>query len=430
MVGDRRFRRRPRAGSQNAVARRVAVAVSFVAALTVSALVAPPEGATARTPGGCVTRYQVVRGDGWWSVANKVKVPLAALLAANNAQVSTPLYPGMSLCVPAVGATPSAPSTSALPPACVVSYRVVAGDGWLKVAARFGVDVGALLAANNATLQTMLFPGRSLCVPGQGAAPTTLPTTGTTSPDMSIPPSTVPSTCAVPYQVRAGDGWWLIAVQNRVSLASLLAANNATSQTALFAGRTVCLPAGAQVPTTTTVPSTVPLPVPQIVFPVQGPCWFADTWLAPRGGGRRHEGVDIIASRAGYVYAAVAGTLSKQALDRPGSLAGNAWWLTGADGSYFFYAHLLAFPPGLEVGSKVEAGQVIGWVGSTGNASGPHLHFEIHPAGGPAVNPTPAVVAVNGCRSTVPPAQPGGVAPPLLPPPSMTSTTTTTVPAG
>jgi murein DD-endopeptidase MepM/ murein hydrolase activator NlpD len=409
--------------------------VSFVGALTVSALVAPPDGATARTPGGCSTTYQVVRGDGWWGVANKVKAPLASLLAANNAQVATPLYPGMLLCVPASGATPPAPPATSTPAVCAVSYQVVAGDGWLKVASRSSVDVRLLLSANNATLKTMLFPGRVLCVPGQVPATTVPPLPGTTLPEISPSPSTVPAACAVPYQVVAGDGWWLIASRSKVSLSSLLAANNATVRTALFAGRTVCLPAGTQVPTpstSTTVPA--PAPVPQIVFPVQGPCWFADTWLAPRGGGRRHEGVDIIASRAGFVYAAVSGTLSKQALDRPGSLAGNAWWLTSADGSYFFYAHLLAFAPGLAVGSTVEAGQVIGWVGSSGNASGPHLHFEIHPAGGPAVNPTPAVAAVNGCRSTVPPTQPGGAAPPSLPPLATpvvsTTASTTTSPAG
>jgi Peptidase family M23 len=155
-----------------------------------------------------------------------------------------------------------------------------------------------------------------------------------------------------------------------------------------------------------TTPTSVPV-VPLGAFPVQGPCSFTDTWGAPRSGGRVHEGVDIIAKSGQYVYAVVDGTLSKQAVDKPGGLSGNAWWLTTSDRSYYFYAHLSGFAPDLKVGSKVVAGQIIGYVGMTGNAAAPHLHFEIHPGGGSAINPTPSVKAVDGCKNTTPLPQPG-----------------------
>ena len=119
----------------------------------------------------------------------------------------------------------------------------------------------------------------------------------------------------------------------------------------------------------------------------------------PRGAGRRHEGVDIHGSTNQYIYAVADGTLTSRAWDQPGLRAGNAWWLTAADGSgtYWFYAHLSEFAPGLKVGSRVEAGQVIGLLGRPGNAGGMHLHFEIHPGGAAAINPDPAVRAMGGC---------------------------------
>ncbi len=156
-------------------------------------------------------------------------------------------------------------------------------------------------------------------------------------------------------------------------------------------------------PAGSTPANTAPAITSITVFPVLGPCWFSDTWMAPRAGGRRHEGVDIIARTGQPLYAVVDGTITRQFFDRPGSLGGNALRLTAADGTYFHYAHLSAFAEGVGLDSRVVAGQVIGYVGSTGSSSAPHLHFEYHPGGGAAVNPFPIVKAVDGCRSTTPP---------------------------
>jgi peptidoglycan hydrolase-like protein with peptidoglycan-binding domain len=147
-----------------------------------------------------------------------------------------------------------------------------------------------------------------------------------------------------------------------------------------------------------TPPSAQPAPKVRLdARPVQGPCWTADSWLAPRGGGRLHLGVDIIAARGKELYAVTSGRISQVYKNYRGSLAGNGIKIARSDGTYFFYAHLQKLAPGIKLGTSVRAGQVVGWVGATGNAAGPHLHLEIHPGGGAAINPYPAVKAIGAC---------------------------------
>jgi peptidoglycan hydrolase-like protein with peptidoglycan-binding domain len=138
------------------------------------------------------------------------------------------------------------------------------------------------------------------------------------------------------------------------------------------------------------------------VFPVQGNCSFENTWHAPRSGGRQHVGVDIIAKEGNLLYAVADGTITKIYTAANDKLAGNGIRLMKADGTYFFYGHMLRLADGIGIGTKVKAGQVVGYVGKTGGTTTPHLHFEIHPFGGEAIDPTAAVDAVNGCGITAP----------------------------
>ncbi len=123
--------------------------------------------------------------------------------------------------------------------------------------------------------------------------------------------------------------------------------------------------------------------------PVKGSHEFIDSWGFPRSGGRRHKGVDVLATIGTPIVAPVNGVVSF----RSNSVGGRSFHLTDEFGNYYYGTHLSAYG---DIEGEVRAGQVIGYVGDDGNAAGiPHLHFEIHPGGRPnAINPYPDTAAV------------------------------------
>lgn len=128
-------------------------------------------------------------------------------------------------------------------------------------------------------------------------------------------------------------------------------------------------------------------------FPVLGEgISYGDDYGDPRAGTGWHHGTDLFGPTGTPLVAVADGVLSKVGVN---TLGGNRLWLTDDLGNEYYYAHLSAFAPGSVDGTRVRAGQVIGFLGNTGQAitTPPHLHFEIHPAGGDSVNPYPYLVA-------------------------------------
>ncbi|MEM9892199.1 MAG: M23 family metallopeptidase [Actinomycetota bacterium] len=129
-------------------------------------------------------------------------------------------------------------------------------------------------------------------------------------------------------------------------------------------------------------------------FPVAWPydTPLIDSWGFPRMPGTPdehwHEGIDLFAPAGTPLVAAERGVIIKISTGRLGGLT---FWLRGESGAEWYYAHLQSYADGLHVGQVVEAGQVLGFVGNTGNAVGtpPHLHLQLHPDGGDPVNPYP-----------------------------------------
>jgi murein DD-endopeptidase MepM/ murein hydrolase activator NlpD len=165
------------------------------------------------------------------------------------------------------------------------------------------------------------------------------------------------------------------------------------------------------------VPSTTAAPATTLVgsWPTKGPgtmlfpmnpsprCVVLDNFGDGRSGGRVHLGTDILATLGQEVYAVEDGVLYRQSIaGQSGTeLSGNGWNLRGASGTTYAFLHLSGFATGLQVGSTVTKGQLIGYVGDTGNP-GPgnyHLHFEVHPDGGAAVNAYPLLNIPTVCTT-------------------------------
>ena len=113
----------------------------------------------------------------------------------------------------------------------------------------------------------------------------------------------------------------------------------------------------------------------------------ADTWGAPRGTGRRHEGQDIFAAKGTPILSATNGFIYKIGEN---NLGGQTVSVLGSGGRVYYYAHLDSYAKGIAVGDRVSKRTVLGYVGTTGNAQGtpPHLHFGIYSWTG-AINPLP-----------------------------------------
>jgi murein DD-endopeptidase MepM/ murein hydrolase activator NlpD len=126
-----------------------------------------------------------------------------------------------------------------------------------------------------------------------------------------------------------------------------------------------------------------------LICPIRGPVSFVDSWGAPRATTGSHQGVDLMSPRGTPDVAVVSGNVEMHG----GSVSGLGVWLRGDDGNLYYYFHLDAYEGGPR---HVSQGDVVGYVGNTGDASGgaTHTHFEIHPGGGPAVNPYPSVARV------------------------------------
>ena len=218
-------------------------------------------------------------------------------------------------------------------------------------------------------------------------APTTSTTTSTTAPTTT---STTTSTTAPTTTSTTTSTTAPTTTSTTTSTTTTSTTTTSTTSTTTTSTTTTTRP--------TTTTTTRPPPPPDSGYDFEGVCpadqpnTFVDTWGAPRSGGRRHQGVDLLAARGTPVRAIHDGVLFR--VDQ-GGLGGLFIWLRSPWGDEYYYAHLDGFGPGIRTGVTAEQGDLIGYVGTSGNSPDyiPHLHFEYHPGGGSAVNPYSVAVA-------------------------------------
>ena len=226
-------------------------------------------------------------------------------------------------------------------------YTVRRGDTLSSIAARQLRTVDALAQANGISDPNRIFTGEVLTIPDASAS---------TGSVVGI------------VDVRAGDTLSRIAGRAGVSSATLIAANGLAAPYYVYTGGRLLLGVrnGA---------ATAKL----VRCPAAG-AKFMNDWGFFRSDTGLHQGNDMMAKRGTPIVAPVSGTVTQGV----GTIGGNYFRLIGADGTMYYGAHLNSFGKK----GKVKAGDVLGTVGNTGDADGgpTHLHFEIHPAGGAAVN--------------------------------------------
>jgi murein DD-endopeptidase MepM/ murein hydrolase activator NlpD len=236
-------------------------------------------------------------------------------------------------------------------------YTVGRGDTLSSIAAHNGTTVRALVEANAIQDPNFILIGQSLALPGP-----------------PIPASSDPGI----VKVELGDTLPKISARTGVPVETLMAANSLKPTSMIYAGGQLLLAPRNAAPSA----ALARCPVPG--------ARFMNDWGFPRSTTGFHQGNDLMAKRGTPVAAPVSGTVTQNV----GSISGNQVRLVGSDGTLYVGAHLDKFG---KAGS-VKAGDTIGYVGDTGDAKGgpTHLHFEVHPGGGAAVNPYQVLVAA--CR--------------------------------
>ena len=291
--------------------------------------------------------YTVQRGDTLSALAHRYGTTVSSLAEANDISDPNLIRVGQTLIIPG-----SASSTRGGPPAAAESttHVVRPGESLGSIAGRFGLTVEDLARANGITNPSLVMAGSLLRITSD--AP---------------PPPGVGRAGSATHTVAPGQALSTIAARYGTSVQALVDANELADPDRIVAGLRL------RVPGATGATWTCP--------------WTSSSYVNDFGvakpDGRYHEGIDVHAPGGSEILAPVSGTVEHVT----GRRAGKQFTLRGDDGYTYIGAHMASFGSS----GRVEAGEVIGTVGDSGNARGapPHTHIEMHNGG--VVNPYPTL---------------------------------------
>lgn len=346
--------------------------------------------------------YTVERGDTLSQIAADHGVSVAELAAANGISNPDLIFPGQVLVIPGEHSEESSPQE--------VIHVVQRGETLARIAGEYGTTATAIARANDITNVNFIRSGQRLVIPagggnsadpnvrtdrfhvvkpGESLASIAAKYSGVTADQIALangvtngviysgtrlfldgPVYPGVKTSKITYTVKGGDRLGDIAAAHQVTTASIIELNKISNPNLIVVGQQLLINGSGW------------------VCPVEGSTYFND-WGFPRAGGRFHEGNDLFARHGTPVHAPVSGTVKQVT----GNIGGKQFNLTGDDGVFYLGSHLSEFGKS----GRVTAGEIIGYVGNTGNASGasPHLHFGMY-VNGVVINPYPTLVS-QGC---------------------------------
>lgn len=360
--------------------------------------------------------YTVRQGDTLGVIARDHDVSLSDLVAANKISNPDLIRPGQVLVIPVEDKI----------------HVVAGGESLYRIAVSYGTTVSSLIKANKLSNPNLIYPGQELVIPGStGSGSVGSGGTDGESEGPDEKPGGSYTRSGRYHIVKKGETLEEIAAQySGVSVKDIAQANGIINNV-VYTGTRLFLDGPAHTATGTSGSGTYTVQKgdrlgdiasrygtsiskiassngisnvnlirsgQQLVVPGGGKTWvcpvtdasFFNDWGFPRAGGRFHEGNDLFTTYGAPIQAPVSGTVKF----KTGPLGGLQFNLIGSDGVEYIGSHL----DSMEREGKVSAGDIIGYVGTSGNAQGthPHLHFGMY-LGGLPINPYPTLIA-NGCK--------------------------------
>src|SRR5665648_1496 len=304
--------------------------------------------------------YTVKAGDNLWNISRKYGVSAEVIISVNNLEDKNLLSLGQKLEIPAIGGGVSNSNQKQEP--TIITYTVIKGDNLWSISQRYDVKMNTIISTNNLKEISRLSIGQKLKL---------------TITNMDIAKAEGYSKEAaaeeIIYYVKKGESLWTISSDYNVKIESIIAANSITDASKISTGQQLRIP---------NVPGARSN-ISNFIWPVRGRVTSPYGTRVLNGRKVFHTGIDIGAPTGTAIVAAESGLVSYAGYMRG---YGNVVILSHDRGYSTVYAHCSVIL--VKKGQHVNKGTTIAKVGSTGNATGPHLHFEVR-LSGKSVNPLP-----------------------------------------